>query len=236
MYLDITQNNTKQIKTKFPNLFRECASFGIDISQMKIPIAPAAHYSCGGVYTDNFVDTCYDNLYALGEAAYSSMHGAGIVCGNALLECISVGQMVAKDIKTKIQSICTEHVAKQSHHSGHRTDINFEYLSNCYFEIKNIMSNHVGIMRSDEGLSQAKLLLEDMKVTVNDIRENFILHCDIEEIRSMLDVAILVTDSALMRKESRGVHYNVDYPNKDIQYEKPTIIQYPIKKLACTQL
>ncbi|MGB2770163.1 MAG: L-aspartate oxidase [Candidatus Zixiibacteriota bacterium] len=217
VYLDITHLDQKFIKLRFPNIYGKCLSLGLDITKDWIPVVPAAHYICGGVVTDLEGRTGIENLYACGEVACTGMHGANRLASNSLLEAVAFAHFSADSAKNRLRSF---------------TDFSFPEIPSWSLEgvfdeqewviiahnrdwIQKFMWDYVGIVRSNRRLEQAK---KRIVILLDEITEFYKVNpvtYDVIELRNIATVARLIIACALKRKESRGLHYNIDYPEKD---------------------
>ena len=227
VYLDITHKNPNEIKDRFPKIYEKCLSYKIDITNEPIPVVPAAHYSCGGVVTDLRAKTVIRGLFACGEVACTGVHGANRLASNSLLEAL-VFAYQAVDSAVKFVTSQKRAMPKIPHWDDSGTFNNEEWIliSHDKYEIKNLMWDYVGIVRSSFRLERA---LSRIRLIRREI-ENFYRRTKVTEglieLRNMATVAQLITQSALLRKESRGLHYNTDYPRKDDDfYYKDTIVK-----------
>lgn len=210
VYLDISHKSKKFIMEHFPMIYERCLSLNIDISKDPIPVVPAAHYSCGGVMTDFNAQTDVDNLYAVGEAAYTGLHGANRLASNSLLECLVFSDAAVSHILAK--------------HKAHReilprwdasrvTDADEEVLiTHTWNELRRFMWNYVGIVRTNKRLSRAMHRIDMLRDEVNEFYTNFKISNNLIELRNLLQVAELIVKSAISRKESRGLHFSKDFP------------------------
>lgn len=230
VYLDLTFKNPEEIKEKFPNIYRKCLEKNIDITKDYIPVIPAAHYSCGGVVTDLNGRTSIENLFATGEVAMTGVHGANRLASNSLLEALVFSKFAAKScrniIKNKLYEIPTS--IPDWIDTSRLTCEEKILISQSRHEIREILWDYVGIVRSNERLNRAlrrcKLIYEEVKHMYDESR----ISEEILELRNLIEVAYLIAYSASLRKESRGLHYNIDYPFKDDKYFlRPTLVQNP---------
>jgi L-aspartate oxidase len=222
VYLDITHKPLAFIKEHFPNIYARCLELGIDISKQPIPVVPAAHYSCGGVMVDAQGKTDIANLYAIGETACTGLHGANRLASNSLLECLVFGQAAAKDIL----KAPTQTFGKLPQWDESRvTDADEEVLiTHTWDELRRFMWNYVGIVRTDKRLSRALHRIDMLRDEVQEFYSNFKISNDLIELRNLLQVAELIVESAISRKESRGLHYSKDHPNMDAE-AIPTVLE-----------
>ena len=212
VYLNITHQSSEFIKNHFPNIYNRCLTFGIDITKDRIPVVPAAHYTCGGVVINKEGETDIGNLYALGETSCSGLHGANRMASNSLLECFVVAFGTARNISKKISntSICTN---LPSWDESKVTDSDDEILvSHNWDEIRRLMWDFVGIVRSTKRLNMAKRRITLLKEEIQDYYANHKVTNDNLELRNLALVAELIIRSALQRKESRGLHFTLDFP------------------------
>ncbi len=226
VYLDLTHLNADFIKTRFPQIYQYCLSKGLDITKELIPVVPSAHYMCGGVLTDKYGESSLKNLFAIGETACTGLHGANRLASNSLLEAI----VFANNAYTKstanvnlIKHIDTALVSEWKYY-GTIDPEEMIVISHNWDEIKRLMWNYVGIVRTDKRLERAKRRIDLLKDEIREYYHNFKLIQPLIELRNLVTIADLIVSSALLRKESRGLHYNLDYPSLDDQYKKDTII------------
>lgn len=218
VYLDISFKDKKWILNRFPMIAKRCSELGIDISKDKIPVVPAAHYTCGGINTDINAKSSIDNLYAVGEVAHSGVHGANRMASNSLLECIVFAKSCAKDINNS--NIKTTSIPDFNCWDASRAQKSKEkvVLSHIWQEVRLIMWNFVGIVRSNKRLNSARLRLIQIEKEIRDYYFSYTITEDLIELRNLVQTAQIIVDSAASRKESRGLHFNIDYPE---QLEKP---------------
>lgn len=230
VYLDLTFKDPEDVKKNFPNIYKHCLEKNIDITKDLIPVIPAAHYACGGVVTDLYGQTSIVNLFATGEVAMTGVHGANRLASNSLLEAL---------VFSKYASLATEKILKEKLYqipedipdwvdTGKLTPEEEILISQSRHEIRDILWDYVGIVRSNERLSRAfrrsNLIYEEVKQMYHESK----ISEEILELRNLIDVAYMIVYSASLRKESRGLHYNIDYPYKDdSKFLKPTLIQNP---------
>ncbi len=210
VYLDISYKPADFLKEHFPNIYKRCLELGIDITKQPIPVVPAAHYTCGGVVTDWNGKTDLDNLYAIGETAHTGLHGANRLASNSLLECLVFGQAAANDITA--QSLQPPIELPQWDESR-VTDADEEIvISHNWDELRRFMWSYVGIVRTTKRLERAQRRIELLHEEINEYYANFRVTSDLLELRNLVDTADLIVQSAMLRHESRGLHYSRDYP------------------------
>jgi len=223
--LDITHRDHDFIINRFPNIYNKCLEFGLDITRDPIPVAPAAHYICGGVSVNPFGETSIANLYACGEVSCTGLHGANRLASNSLLEAV----VYSHRVYTKIAKLFT---AKQHSNysiapwddSGTTESDDSVVVTNNWDEIRRCMWNYVGIVRSNKRLERAVRRIDLIQKEIDDYYWNFKVTKDLIELRNITTVAKLIVQSAIARKESRGLHYNIDYPDTLQEFQKDTII------------
>jgi L-aspartate oxidase len=222
VYLDVSFKGKEYILQRFPNIYNRCLELGIDITRDPIPVVPAAHYTCGGVKTTISGETDCSNLYVIGEAAHSGLHGANRLASNSLLECSVMAMECCKKINERnITYNKKELPLWDDSYVSDSSDENI-LISHNWAEIRKIMWDYVGILRSDKMLNRAKDRLEIINNEINEFYHTHRISTDLLELRNIIDVAKIITKSAISRKESRGLHYNKDYPKVSHKYNKST--------------
>lgn len=210
VYLDISHKPADFILSHFPTIYRRCFELGIDITREPIPVVPAAHYSCGGIMTDHIGRTDIPRLYAIGENACTGLHGANRLASNSLLECLVFGQAVAEDIIAQPQQ---PEVTLPYWDESRVTDADEEIIiTHNWSELRRTMWNYVGIVRTNKRLTRALHRIHLLRDEVHEFYSNFRISNNLIELRNLLQVAELIVNSAMERKESRGLHYSKDYP------------------------
>jgi L-aspartate oxidase len=226
VYLDATGVPLKKLKDEFPNIYRKCYSVGINISKEYIPVVPAAHYGCGGIVSDLDGRTSLKGLFVLGEAAMTGVHGANRLASNSLLEALVYADKAGKlcsGSKLKLNRI-PEVMIPEWDASGTENAEEWVLISQNRAEIKQIMSNYVGIVRSNLRLHRALRRILLITHETEAFYKKTKVNRELIELRNMALISYLIIRSALMRKESRGLHFSTDYPKTSKTYLKDTII------------
>ncbi|MGA1471106.1 MAG: L-aspartate oxidase [Burkholderiaceae bacterium] len=221
VHLNATHLGESFLKEHFPTIYSRCLALGIDISTQPIPVVPAAHYTCGGVVTDMLGRTDLTNLFAVGECACTGLHGANRLASNSLLECVVVGRQAAKAI-AELGKVM-QHEVKPWDESMVEDADETVVIAHNWDELRLLMWNYVGIVRTDRRLERALNRIKLLQDEVQDYYVNFKVSRDLLELRNLLDCAQLIVESALSRKESRGLHYTRDYP-KSLPVAYPTVL------------
>lgn len=219
MYLDISHKPADFIVKHFPNIYRKCRSLGIDITRQPIPVVPAAHYSCGGVKTNFNAQTDLHNLYAIGEVAYTGLHGANRMASNSILECIVFAHSSAEHIQKRLAEPQLEEPIAPWDESQVGNSDEEVIIQHNWHELRLFMWDYVGIVRTNKRLERAMRRVELLKQEIDEYYSNFRVSNNLLELRNLVTVAELIIRSAMSRKESRGLHYNLDYPS---QLDNPT--------------
>lgn len=212
VYLDARHIDKREILNHFPTIYAKCLSIGIDITLELIPVVPAAHYSCGGINTDAFAQTNINHLYASGEVANTGLHGANRLASNSLLEAAVFSHRAAEKASKDINEIEFEDRVPDWNDEGLILNEEMILITQSKKELQSIMSNYVGIVRSDIRLKRAYDRLEIIFKETEELYSNSLLSEPICELRNMINVAYVIIKLAMRRKESIGLHYNLNYP------------------------
>ncbi|PRC91188.1 L-aspartate oxidase [Solimicrobium silvestre] len=209
--LDITHQPPEFLQEHFPTIYARCLELGIDITKQPIPVVPAAHYTCGGIVTDMTGRTDLAGLYAVGETSYTGLHGANRLASNSLLECLVIGKAVAEQIAD--QEILRS-PDLPSWDESRVTDADEEVvIAHNWDELRRFMWNYVGIVRTTKRLERAQHRIRLLKEEIDEYYANFRITNHLLELRNLVDVASLIVNSALSRRESRGLHFSRDFPD-----------------------
>ena len=231
--LDLSKIGIERIKNEFPNIYKYCLTKGIDITKQMIPVVPAAHYTCGGIKTDLNGKTNVKDLYASGEVTMTGVHGANRLASNSLLEAMVFSNAIYTDINGKVKSKNysrkdLSEIKKNTYDwddDGMENTEEWILISHNKKEIKEVMSDYIGIVRTTLRLERAYRRIVMMKDEIKDFYDKTKVNVDLLELRNLVTVAFLVISSAMKRKESRGLHYMSDFPGKDDKnFLKDTLI------------
>ncbi len=224
VYLDISYKPEEFITSHFPTIYKTCLEYNIDITKQPIPVVPAAHYTCGGIVTDIKGRTDIEGLYAIGEVTCTGLHGANRMASNSLLECQVFARQVRDDIiKTNPHRPPPPQVPEWDESRVTNSDEEV-VISHNWHQLRRFMWDYVGIVRTDKRLARAKRRVEMLKQEIHEYYGHFKISSDLLELRNLVTVADLVITSAMQRKESRGLHYTLDYPETDENQAKDTVL------------
>ena len=210
--LDISHKSAAFTRKHFPNIYSKCLEFDLDITREPIPIVPAAHYTCGGVMTDLNGRTDIKGLYAIGETSFTGLHGANRMASNSLLECMVFARSAAADIATQTAPVVNMKSLPSWDESQVTASQEDVILSHNWEELRRLMWDYVGIVRSNRRLQRARRRIHLLQQEISDYYRYFSVNSDLIELRNLTQVAELIVHSALKRQESRGLHFNQDYP------------------------
>jgi L-aspartate oxidase len=214
VFLDCRHFNKEKFIEHFPNIYEKCLSIGIDITKNMIPVAPAAHYSCGGIKTDEYGRTSINRLYAAGECASTGLHGANRLASNSLLEAMVFAHRSYLDAVKHINEASFRENIPDWKADGTNVPKEMILITQSVKELKLLMSDYVGIVRNNERLHRAMKRLDLLFAETEALYQKTIVSPQLCELRNMITVAYLIVKSAEFRQESRGLHFNTDYPNK----------------------
>lgn len=213
--LDITHRDAEFIKSRFPTIYKRVAEFGFDLCKQPLPVVPAAHYCCGGVYSDEFGRSDLHRLYTAGETASTGVHGANRLASNSLLEALVFSHRAAEHTLASLDSLTAPESIPEWDSLDTISSSEEVIVSHLWEEVRRMMWNLVGIVRSTKRLNLAARRLEYIQEEIRDYYWKFRITSDLLELRNITQVADLIIRSALARKESRGLHYTIDFPERD---------------------
>lgn len=214
MYLDISHQPEEFIRHHFPMIYDKLLGLGIDITKEPMPIVPAAHYTCGGVMVDDAGRTDVDGLYAIGEVSYTGLHGANRMASNSLLECLVYGWSAAEDIKQRLSDIRAENALPDWDESRVENPDERVVIQHNWHELRLFMWDYVGIVRTTKRLERALRRITLLQQELDEYYARFRVSNNLLELRNLVQVAELIVRCAMMRKESRGLHFTLDHPQQ----------------------
>ncbi|EAR59449.1 L-aspartate oxidase [Oceanospirillum sp. MED92] len=212
LFLDISHKPADFIQNHFPTIYKRCLNLGIDITKEPIPVVPAAHYTCGGVVTDESGRTDIPGLYAVGETSFTGLHGANRLASNSLLECLVYAKAASDDVEQSLLKPLDESEIPAWDESQVTDSDEDVIISHNWDEIRRFMWDYVGIVRTTKRLHRAKHRIDLLQQEIAEYYSNYKISNDLLELRNLAVVADLIIQSAMLRQESRGLHYTLDYP------------------------
>jgi len=215
VFLDISHKPRDFLESHFPTVLSRCREFGIDISSEPIPVVPAAHYTCGGVVVDTRGRTDVSGLYAIGETSCTGLHGANRMASNSLLECIVYAESAAADIAQGLDRWPEPQTVSGWDESQVTNSDEDVVISHNWDELRRLMWDYVGIVRTNKRLLRARKRIDNLLDEIHEFYWDFTVTPDLLELRNLAVAASLIVDCAIRRKESRGLHHNLDYPESD---------------------
>ena len=227
VYLDITHKPADYLRDRFPHIAETCRQYGIDLAKQPIPVVPAAHYQCGGVQTDVDGASSLRGLYAIGEVACTGLHGANRLASNSLLEAVVLAHRCLEAIRREPapNGGFGNAIELPAWASGDAHDVDeLVVIYHNWDEIRRLMWDYVGIVRSTKRLQRAAARLRNLHQEIQEFYWNFKVTTDLLELRNLCTVASLIVDSALLRRESRGLHYTLDFPGADERFRRDTVL------------
>jgi L-aspartate oxidase len=236
VFLDITHRDPQHLKERFPNIYQKCFSLGIDMTRDPIPVVPAAHYMCGGILTDQWAQTSIAHLYAIGECACTGLHGANRLASNSLLEAMVFAHQAAHHSLSQLQDWRNQSrpdipAWPSGSDNGNNRFGEMILIAHNWDIIRRLMWNYVGIVRTDNRLSLGRTHIAQIRLEIREHMPHIKLNSDLLELQNLALVAELIISCAIQRKESRGLHYNMDHPLKDdSKWQHDTVIQRGAKR------
>lgn len=214
VYLDCRHMDQEKFKAHFPNIYEKCLSVGIDVFKQMIPVAPAAHYCCGGIKVDEYGHSSVKQLYVCGECSSTGLHGANRLASNSLLEALVFAHRCAEDAAKSIENIQFVENVPDWNASGTNEPKEMILITQSLKELQQIMSDYVGIVRNDVRIERAMRRLDLLHEETENLYKTTTISPQLLELRNLITIGFLIVKGAQFRKESRGLHFNTDYPNK----------------------
>ena len=214
VYLDISHKPTEFIKNHFPTVYERCLQYGIDITRQPIPVVPAAHYTCGGVVVDSRGHSDVPGLYAIGETSFTGLHGANRLASNSLLECFVYARSAASDIVSQLDRVAMPQQLPTWDASQVTDSDEDVIIAHNWDELRRFMWDYVGIVRTNKRLQRAQHRVRLLLSEIDEFYSNYKVSRDLIELRNLAQVADLMIQSAMLRKERRGLHFTLDYPGQ----------------------
>jgi L-aspartate oxidase len=214
IFLDCRHMLFDNFKAHFPNIYDKCLSVGIDVMKAMIPVAPAAHYCCGGIKVDEIGRSSITNLYACGECSSTGLHGANRLASNSLLEALVFAHRCAEDAATLIDRLSFKEAIPDWNASGTNDPNEMILITQSLKELQLIMSDYVGIVRNNIRLERAMRRLDLLHEETENLYRTTTVSPQLLELRNLITIGFLIVKGAQFRKESRGLHYNTDFPEK----------------------
>jgi L-aspartate oxidase len=227
VYLDISHQADDFIRARFPNVHARCLSLGFDLAREPIPVVPAAHYVCGGITSDMHGRTDVQGLYAIGEIAFTGLHGANRLASNSLLECLVFAESASEHLRAHIDELPMPPALAEWDESRVTDSDEEVVVSHNWDELRRFMWDYVGIVRTSKRLERARRRVELLLAEIDEYYGNFRITNDLIELRNLAVVGNLIIESALSRAESRGLHYTLDYPEPDTELPPTDTILIP---------
>jgi L-aspartate oxidase len=233
VYLDITHKSEAFLRKRFPNIYQRCLDLGVDMARERIPVVPAAHYFCGGVEARVDGSTRMPGVYVIGEAACTGLHGANRLASNSLLEGLVCAGLFARNFETVDATVPHESITIPDWESYHAVPSDEAVVvEHNWNEVRTLMWDYVGIVRTDKRLERARRRIRNLRNEIREYYLDYLVTPDVLELRNLATVAELVIRCAQRRKESRGLHYTLDYPDLLPEAEETLLEDPPGESLS----